>query len=150
MQTSIIYESCDTLRDTVFARMSLFADLYIFPVQERLFQNVIFIGNLDVLPLISPRDIVRINELTLILTSIGHDYVKHIMMLPIKIISSVWKSRYISLLYNSITAILLATILVIMFVSTINTAVTLSLSLSLSLLIDWSRDWRYQRGSQNP
>lgn len=66
MQTSIIYESCDTLRDTVFARMSLFADLYIFPVQERLFQNVIFIGNLDVLPLISPSDIASIDLVTLV------------------------------------------------------------------------------------
>ena len=43
-----------------------------------------FIGNLNIFPLISPSDVVNINKLALILKIIGQYDVKHIMMLPIK------------------------------------------------------------------
>jgi len=55
------------------------------------FHQLLFIGNLYIFPLVSPRDIFRNNRLAMILKNIGQCNVKHIMTLPIKTITSVVK-----------------------------------------------------------
>ena len=81
----------------------------------------VFIGNLDIFPLISPCDIVSINRLLWYWKC----YVKYIIMLLIKTIPSV--SQISSYIITSITAhpISLTAILFIMSISTFKSAVTL-------------------------
>ena len=90
----------------------------------------IFIGTLDIFPLISMSDVVSLKELTVILRNIGQCDVNSIMTSSIKTITSVLNvSTYIII---SIT-IGCTEILAIMSVSTFKTAVILHLRITIHL-----------------
>ena len=76
-------------------------------------------------PLISPSDIVSINKPTLILKNISLCDIKHIMTLPIKTITSVFKISTNIITSIAARSIRLGVIPVIMFVSTFKTDIIL-------------------------